>query len=72
MTMGKNFKHDWTGYTFKNGMHYRNSELHIDLPHFVKSEEAPIKKISFWQRFRTAVGIWIDRIILKIRRNLKW
>jgi len=46
-------------------------DLHIDLhpfgPHQVKSEEAPIKKISFWQRIKTAIAIWFEKLFLRLK-----
>lgn len=52
---------------FKNLGYVPN--LHIDLPHRVKSEEVPIKKISVWQRIKTAIIIWFERLILRMKRR---
>jgi hypothetical protein len=59
--MGKKFRHDWRGIYLRNGRRYLHSDLHIDLPHLVKSEEVPSRKISFWKRIYT----WFKNLILR-------
>lgn len=32
-------------------------------------EPLPVKKISIWQRIKTAIGIWFERLIKRMKRG---
>ena len=72
--MGKKFKHDWTGTVLKDGIRYLSKEIDfVGIEEFNTPPLEQARKISFWQRLRTAVGIWIEKLILKIRGGkIKW
>lgn len=74
--MGKRFKHDWRGIIFDNGssIRYLLSDEHYasvsppPVQPLEYGEQVYTRKISLWQRFTTAIGIWWERLFIKLRR----
>jgi len=65
--MGKRFRQDWLGTFIRNGVRYLLVDVAPIQP-FKTQYVNPVRKISLWQRLRTKIARWWERLIIKLRR----
>jgi len=65
--MGKRFRQDWLGTFIRNGVRYLVSDVAPIQP-FKTQYVNPVKKIFPWQRIKTTIVTWWERLIIKLRR----
>lgn len=67
--MGKRFRQDWSGTFIRNGVRYLFCDVAPVQP-FKPQYVKPVRKISLWQKVKTAISTWWERLYMKLRRRL--